>query len=44
MGKKEVAEAEEMVYDELYEKLGTKEGKKDLYQLASQEDRAGTLG
>ena len=37
---KEVAKAKEKAYDELYEKLDTKEGEKDLYRLARQRDRA----
>ena len=36
--KREVVIAEEKVYDELYERMDTKEGEKDLYQLARQRD------
>ena len=39
--KREVAKAKNKAYDELYEKLDTKEGEKDLYRLARQRDRAG---
>ena len=39
--KREVAKAKKKAYDELYEKLDTKEGEKDLYRLARQRDRAG---
>ena len=39
--KREVAKAKEKAYGELYEKLDTKEGEKDLYQFARQRDRAG---
>lgn len=39
--KREVAKAKEKVYGELYERLDTKEGEKDLYRLARQRDRAG---
>ena len=39
--KREMAKAKKKTYDELYEKLDTKEGEKDLYRLARQRDRAG---
>ncbi|KAG2465922.1 CFDP2 protein, partial [Polypterus senegalus] len=39
--KRKVVKAKEKAYDELYERLDTKEGEKDLYQLARQRDRAG---
>ena len=39
--KKAVAMAKGRVYDDLYDRLETKEGKKELYRLASQRDRAG---
>ncbi|KAG2468256.1 DYH2 protein, partial [Polypterus senegalus] len=39
--KREVAKAKEKVYVELYERLDTKEGEKDLYRLARQRDGAG---
>ncbi|XP_051783710.1 uncharacterized protein LOC127527824 [Erpetoichthys calabaricus] len=39
--KTEVAKAKEKAYDELYERLDTKEGEKDLYRLARQRDQAG---
>ena len=38
--KREVAKAKEKADDELYEKLETKEGEKELYRLARQRDRA----
>ncbi|MDJ0933710.1 MAG: endonuclease/exonuclease/phosphatase family protein [Breoghania sp.] len=38
--KRQVAKAKEKAYDELYAKLSTKEGEKDLYRLARQRDRA----
>ena len=34
--KRVVTKAKEKAFDELYEKLDTKEGEKDLYQLARQ--------
>ena len=36
-----VAKAKGKAFDELYEKLDTKEGEKELYQLPRQRDRAG---
>ncbi|KAI5623886.1 hypothetical protein C0J50_16567 [Silurus asotus] len=39
--KRDVANAKEKAYEELYERLDTKEGEKDLYRLARQRDRAG---
>ncbi|XP_051781551.1 uncharacterized protein LOC127527298 isoform X2 [Erpetoichthys calabaricus] len=39
--KREVAKAKEKAYDELYERLDTKEGEKDLYRLARQRNRTG---
>ena len=39
--KKAVAMAKGHVYDNLYARLETKEGKKELYRLARQRDRAG---
>ncbi|KAI5094885.1 beta-ureidopropionase [Silurus meridionalis] len=39
--KRDVAKAKEKAYEELYERLNTKEGEKDLYRLARQRDRAG---
>ncbi|KAI5089892.1 hypothetical protein C0J45_20027 [Silurus meridionalis] len=39
--KRDVVKAKEKAYEELYEKLDTKEGEKDLYRLARQRDRAG---
>ena len=39
--KKEVAMAKGRAYDNLYARLETKEGKKELYRLARQRDRAG---
>ena len=41
IAKKEVAKAKEKAYDDLYEKLDTKEGEKDLYRLTRQRDRDG---
>ncbi|XP_056134022.1 uncharacterized protein LOC130110842 [Lampris incognitus] len=38
--KREVVKAKEKVYGELYDRLDTKEGEKDLYGLAKQRDRA----
>ena len=38
--KRVVAMAKGKAFDELYEKLDTKEGEKDLYQLARQRDRS----
>ena len=38
---KEVGKAKQMVYDELYEWLDSKEGEKDLHQLVRQRDWAG---
>ena len=37
----EVRKAKDRAYGELYERLDTKEGEKDLYRLARQRDRAG---
>ena len=39
--KKAVAMAKERTYDNLYARLETKEGEKELYRLARQRDRAG---
>ncbi|KAI5089396.1 hypothetical protein C0J45_20804 [Silurus meridionalis] len=39
--KRDVAKAKEKAYEELYKRLDTKEGEKDLYRLARQRDRAG---
>ena len=39
--KKAVAMAKGRVYDDLYAKLKTKKGEKELYRLARQRDRAG---
>ena len=40
-GKKRGGKGQEKgIYDDLYEKLDTKEGEKDLYRLARQRDRA----
>ena len=39
--KREVAKARAKAYDDLYGKLETKEGEKELYRLARQRDRAG---
>ena len=39
--KKAVAMAKGRAYDNLYARLETKEGKKQLYRLARQRDRAG---
>ena len=39
--KKAVAMAKRRVYDDLYARLKTKEGEKELYRLARQRDRAG---
>ena len=39
--KKAVAMAKGRVYDDLYARLETKEGEKELYRLARQRDRAG---
>ena len=39
--KRELAKAVQNAYDELYERLDTKEGEKDLYPLARQRDQAG---
>lgn len=39
--KRDVAKAKENIYGELYERLDTKEGEKDLNQLARQRGRAG---
>ena len=39
--KREVAKAKERAVRELYERLDTKEGEKDLYRLARQRDQAG---
>ncbi|KAI5610690.1 hypothetical protein C0J50_11966, partial [Silurus asotus] len=39
--KRDVAKVKEKAYEELYERLDTKEGEKDLYRLARQRDRAG---
>ena len=39
--KKAVAMAKACVYDDLYARLETKEGEKELYRLARQRDRAG---
>ena len=41
MEKKAVAMAKGRVYDDLYLRLKTKEGEKELYRLARQRDRAG---
>ena len=42
--KKTVAMAKGCVYDDLYTRLETKEGEKELYRLARQRDRAGKDG
>ena len=39
--KKAVAMEKESAYEDLYARLETKEGEKDLYRLARQRDRAG---
>ncbi|KAF7690397.1 hypothetical protein HF521_012201, partial [Silurus meridionalis] len=39
--KRDVAKAKKKEYEELYEKMDTMEGEKDLYQLVRQTDRAG---
>ena len=39
--KKAVAMAKGLAYDDLYARLETKEGEKELYRLAGQSDRAG---
>ena len=39
--KKAVAMAKGHAYDDLYARLETKEGEKELYRLARQRDRAG---
>ncbi|KAK3565192.1 hypothetical protein QTP86_000998 [Hemibagrus guttatus] len=39
--KREVSKAKQKVYDELYTRLDTREGQKDLYRLARQRDRDG---
>ena len=39
--KRDVAKAKAEAYDELYDRLDTEEGEKDLYRLARQRDRAG---
>ena len=39
--KVEVAKAKQRAYDELYDRLDSKEGETDLYRLASQRDRDG---
>lgn len=36
-----MAKAKQKAYDELYDRLDTKEGEKDLYRLARQRDRDG---
>ncbi|KAL7867553.1 hypothetical protein SRHO_G00089370 [Serrasalmus rhombeus] len=41
IAKRMVAKAKAQAYDELYERLDSKEGVKDLYRLAKQRDRAG---
>ncbi|KAK3531142.1 hypothetical protein QTP70_013244 [Hemibagrus guttatus] len=40
-GKREVSKAKQKAYDELYTRLDTREGQKDLYRLARQRDRDG---
>ncbi|KAK3516035.1 hypothetical protein QTP70_002420 [Hemibagrus guttatus] len=39
--KREVSKAKQKAYDELYTRLDTREGQKDLYRLARQRDRDG---
>ncbi|KAK3543979.1 hypothetical protein QTP70_032740, partial [Hemibagrus guttatus] len=39
--KREVSKAKQKAYDDLYTRLDTKEGEKDLYRLARQRDRDG---
>ncbi|KAK3528213.1 hypothetical protein QTP86_026676, partial [Hemibagrus guttatus] len=39
--KSEVSKAKQKAYDELYTRLDTREGEKDLYRLARQRDRDG---
>ncbi|KAK3555793.1 hypothetical protein QTP86_028917 [Hemibagrus guttatus] len=39
--KREVSKAKQKAYDELYNRLDTREGEKDLYRLARQRDRDG---
>ena len=41
--KKAVAMAKERAYDDLYARLETKKGEKELYRLARQRDRAGGM-
>ncbi|KAK3511060.1 hypothetical protein QTP70_030099, partial [Hemibagrus guttatus] len=41
MKKREVSKAKQKAYDELYTRLDTREGEKDLYRLARQRDRDG---
>ncbi|KAK3546377.1 hypothetical protein QTP70_026172, partial [Hemibagrus guttatus] len=40
-GKREVSKAKQKAYEELYTRLDTREGQKDLYRLARQRDRDG---
>ncbi|KAK3544805.1 hypothetical protein QTP86_027562 [Hemibagrus guttatus] len=40
--KREVSKAKQKAYDELYTRLDTREGEKDLYRLARQRDRDGS--
>ena len=39
--KREVTKAKHKAYEELYYRLDTKEGEKDLYRLAKQKNQAG---
>ncbi|KAK3518093.1 hypothetical protein QTP70_033313 [Hemibagrus guttatus] len=41
-GGREVSKAKQKAYDELYTRLDTREGEKDLYRLARQRDRDGS--
>ncbi|KAK3541918.1 hypothetical protein QTP86_008096 [Hemibagrus guttatus] len=41
--KREVSKAKQKAYDELYTRLDTREGEKDLYRLARQRDRDGKV-
>jgi hypothetical protein len=37
--KRAVSEARGQIYDELYQRLGTKEGEKDIYRMAKSRER-----
>ena len=43
VAKREVAKAKDEAYDELYKRLDTREGEKDLYRLARRRDKSARM-